>query len=262
MLAAADQPHVADPSLKGKLRRRFARLVERRPVRMRLDRPIVSFAFDDAPASSAHEGARVLEAAGARATYYVSVGLCDRDGPMGRFADEAEIDALAARGHEIGCHTFTHLDCAQADAGRIERDIDCNIAALTSRGVAEPATFAYPYGEVSVPAKRLLAARYRALRGVHQGLIEDGSDLNQLPGVGIEGEDGEARAAAWIERAAARKAWLILFSHDVQPEPSPWGCTPDALSRLVAKAQAAGCEILPVASALDRIEALAARAAA
>lgn len=255
MLAVADQPHVADPSLKGKLRRRFARLVQRRPVRMRLDRAIVSFSFDDAPASAAIEGARLLEAAGVRGSYYVSVGLSDREGPMGRFAGEAEIAALAAKGHEIGCHTFTHLDCALADDPRIERDIDCNLAALTSRGLKEPQTFAYPYGEVSNPSKRLLAKRFRALRGVHRGLIENGSDLNLMPGVGIEGENGEAIAGAWIDRAVARKAWLIVFTHDVRHDPSPWGCTPEALGRLIAKAKTAGCEILPVASALDRIEA-------
>ena len=46
------QPYTPDVSLKGKLRRRFARLTHRRPARLGLTRPTVSFTFDDIPASS------------------------------------------------------------------------------------------------------------------------------------------------------------------------------------------------------------------
>ena len=51
----------ADRSLKGKLRRRFAKLVSRRPARLALDRPMVTFAFDDPPATATREGAAILE---------------------------------------------------------------------------------------------------------------------------------------------------------------------------------------------------------
>ena len=62
------QPYAADPSLTGKLRRRYARLTHRRPARLTLDRPVVSFTFDDVPESAVHEGAPVLETEGVRGT--------------------------------------------------------------------------------------------------------------------------------------------------------------------------------------------------
>ncbi|MFT4251820.1 MAG: polysaccharide deacetylase, partial [Caulobacter sp.] len=75
-----------DRSLKGKVRRRLIRLQHRRPARVKLERPMVSFSFDDAPATACEAGARVLEARGFRGTYYFAAGLTGRDGPMGRFA--------------------------------------------------------------------------------------------------------------------------------------------------------------------------------
>jgi peptidoglycan/xylan/chitin deacetylase (PgdA/CDA1 family) len=245
----------ADPSLKGKLRRRLVRLVERRPARVRLDRPMVSFTFDDAPASATHAGARTLEMRGVRATYFVSASLAGRDGPTGRFATRAETMAMQAGGHELACHTFSHLDCGVTPVADIAADVERNHAVLTDWGVRDLSTFAYPYGDVSAPAKSALGARYKLLRALHRGLVEDGTDLNQAPAVGIEGPEGEAVAADWLARAIRRKAWLILYSHDVSDRPTPWGCTPDALGRLADQALAAGCDIVTVAEGARRIAA-------
>ena len=96
------QAYSADRSLKGKLRRRYARLVHRRPARLNLDGPVVSFTFDDAPDSAATEGARILEDADARGTFYICAGLHGQDGPMGRYADRGQIARIARRGQWRG----------------------------------------------------------------------------------------------------------------------------------------------------------------
>ncbi|MNQ92679.1 hypothetical protein D3C85_1081100 [compost metagenome] len=85
---------------------------------------------------------------------------------------------------------------------------------------------------------------------MHKGLVHDGADLNQLPGVGIEGADGQVVARQWIDRAVSENAWLILYTHDVREAHSPWGCTPDVLSRLIAHAQKVGCDIRTVGEVL------------
>lgn len=238
-------PYTPDRSLAGKVRRRLTRLCWRRPARLKLERPVVSFTFDDIPATAAIAGAQALEAAGARGTFYVCSGLFGREGHMGRFADAAEISRLIAAGHEIASHTTNHVDCHRTATGALEIDLDHNDTVLSRLGAA-PNHFAYPYGEVSTRAKRLLARRYASLRGVHKGLVHDGSDLNQLPGVGIEGPQGERLARAWIDRAIAERAWLILYTHDVRDQASPWGCTPDVLRRLIAHARDSGADIRTV----------------
>lgn len=246
----AAQPYNADNSFYGKVRRRLVRLQHRKPARLKLDRPTVSFTFDDVPASGALEGARILRAHDARGTFYICAGLFDRDGHMGRYAGEAEIETLAEGGHEIACHTYSHLDCGAESDAAIVADTDRNVSALDAMGLAMR-HFAYPYGEVSPHAKRALNGRYGSLRAVHAGLVKSGSDLNQLPAVGVEGDHGEALARLWIERAVARKAWVILFSHDVSETPSRWGCTPGTLERLVVHAREQGCDIRTVGDVLE-----------
>jgi peptidoglycan/xylan/chitin deacetylase (PgdA/CDA1 family) len=245
----------ADRSLKGKLRRLTVRWVERRPARLALDRPMVSFTFDDAPATALTTGRAALEARGLRGTYYVAVGLAGREGPQGRYGTQGEVVAAAAAGHEIACHTCSHLDCGAADGRRIADDVALNDAALAAWGVPRTANFAYPFGDVSRGAKRALGERFQVLRALHSGLIEDGTDLNQAPAVGVEGPGGEAKARAWLARAAARKAWLILYTHDVAAAPSPWGCTPEALDGLINTALGLGFDVVTVAEGARRIAA-------
>jgi peptidoglycan/xylan/chitin deacetylase (PgdA/CDA1 family) len=250
------EAYSADRSLKGKLRRRLARLMERRPVTPALERPMVSFSFDDAPATAAQTGAAVLEAGRMRGTWFVCAGTLGQEGPMGLNLGPEAVSRLAQAGHEIACHTFSHLDCGRACAAEIEMDEAKNTEALQMLGLSAPRTFAYPYGEVSVPAKRALAPRFALLRALHHGVIARGCDLNQAPAVGIEGPDGEALGSRWMDEAARRNAWLILYTHDVRPDPSPWGCTPQALGRLVEKALTGGFDVVTVAEGCRRIGAL------
>lgn len=244
------EPYRADAGLGAKLRRRYARLVHRRPARLDLARPTVSFTFDDAPASAA-TAAAILERHAARGTYYLCAGLFDETGHMGRYINAAEASDLAARGHELGCHSHGHIDAHRSGGDTLVDDSERNVAALTALG-GSARHFAFPYGEVSPAAKARLTGRYGSLRGVHAGLVRDGSDLNQLPAVGIEGPDGEVVARRWIDRAVETRSWLILFTHDVSDTPSPWGCTPEALDRLAAYAQMAGCDLKTVGEVLDR----------
>jgi len=111
--------------------------------------------------------------------------------------------------------------------------------------VPAPRTFAYPYGDVSPAAKAVLNTRFMASRALHHGLVTTGTDLNQAPAVGIEGNDGEDVARQWLERAATTPdSWLILYTHDVRESPSNWGCTPQVLERLISEAASKGFEIV------------------
>lgn len=247
------EAYTPDLSLKGKLRRRLARLAVRKPARLALERPLVSFTFDDAPATAAKVGAALLEARGLRGTYYVSAGLAGREGPMGRYATREETQGLIAAGHEIACHTYSHIDCGKGGKARILAEVDRNAEALADWGAPPLRHFAYPYGDVSIDAKQVLDRRFGTLRGLHKGLIEHGGDLNQAPSVGVEGADGEAIALRWLEEAARRKAWLILYTHDVAESPSAWGCTPKTLERLIDTALEGGFDIVTVDEGARRV---------
>ncbi|MBV9997264.1 MAG: polysaccharide deacetylase family protein [Caulobacteraceae bacterium] len=241
-----------DRSLAGKLRRRAARLVARRAAGAPT-RPMVSFTFDDAPATAAQAGARILEGLGLRGTYFIAASLAGQDSPSGPILAPAAAARLAESGHEIACHTFSHLDCGRSSAAEIDADVERNCAALAAWGLAAPVTFAFPYGDLTIAAKRVLGARFALSRALHHGLIGRGADLNQAPAVGIEGPGGERTAQRWLAQAAARRAWLILYTHDVREDSSPWGCAPATLERLAEAALAAQFEVVTVAEGARRL---------
>ena len=67
-----------------KVRRTLADRLHRRPVKLELPAPIVSFTFDDAPKSAFDTGGKILREHGARGTFYVSLGLLDSETEVGR----------------------------------------------------------------------------------------------------------------------------------------------------------------------------------
>ena len=253
----------ADPSLKGKLRRRLVRLAHRRPAVRRPDKPMVTFGFDDTPASAVRRGAAVLEARGVRGAYHFCAGLAGEHGHMGQYATREDMLRAAEAGHEIGCHTYGHIDCGQAEGRMIADDLELNAALLSDWGVAQRLdTFAYPFGDVGFAAKAEAAQRFVLSRGLHHGLIEPGADLNQAPAIGVEGETGEALAHVWLERARQRNAWVFLFTHGVEDRPTPFGASADALARLVDRALELGFEVVGARDGARRVLAEPLKAAA
>jgi peptidoglycan/xylan/chitin deacetylase (PgdA/CDA1 family) len=242
-----------DLSLKGKLRRRIVRLQHRRPVRAARVGPMISFAFDDVTDSAVSIGATILEARGVRGTFYVCAGLIGETGHMGAYVTRHQLVQAAAAGHDIGCHTYSHLDCGQAKDADIARDIDRNRDALAALGLGPPTTFAYPFGDVSAEAKRATGDRFRLCRALHHGLIAPGSDLNQAPAVGIEGDDGEAVARRWMRAVLRRGGWLILYTHALGPAASEFGCSVEAFERLVDEAIALGLDIVTIDRGAERL---------
>ena len=83
----------------------------------------MSFTFDDVPASAYTNGAAVLEDHGVHGTFYIAAGtLGDMDTDW-RVIDREQVRALHARGHEIGCHTYSHVGVDTLDA--VTMDEEC-----------------------------------------------------------------------------------------------------------------------------------------
>ena len=245
------------PTLAGKLRREMSRLSHRRPAASAPPRPMVSFTFDDVPLSAATAGAAVLEARGVRGVFYVCAGLAGGPGPMGEMAPHDRIRALAERGHEVACHTFSHPDLGVLDARSLDAELSRNLRALKGWGLPAPTTFAYPYGEVSPAAKQRVAGRFALARSVRKGVLRRGSDLAQAPAVGLVGPQADGAARRWLDRARRANAWIIFYTHDVRADASDWGTTPEALARSVDAALAAGFEVVTVAEGARRLGAAA-----
>jgi len=217
--------------------------------------PLVSFSFDDAPASAAAIGAPILEDHGVRGTFYLNGELLGQQGDYLPLLDRAQAARLARMGHEIGCHTFSHSDVRRHSWRSLSAGIDKNAASLAEFSVGgAPRSFAYPFGGISLTAKLRLQSRFDTCRGIYSGLNSGKIDLGHLRAVSLASDTlslGEVRR--WIAHAVAEKGWLIFFTHDVGDHPTVCGVTPDYLNQCVAAAVAAGCRCLPVTDAADRI---------
>src|SRR5882757_6246651 len=111
---------------KAKVSHRLAMHVRVDRFALRNDTPMVSFTFDDLPKSAVTTGAGLLEAHGARGTFYVSGGMVGTSTPNWAAGDAADVVALHAKGHEIGCHTFSHKRACDLDARALAEQIGRN----------------------------------------------------------------------------------------------------------------------------------------
>lgn len=235
-----------------KVGRRLTQWRTARQADLRFAEPILSITFDDFPASAARDGARILEAHGARGTYYAAAGLANTDGPSGRYFSPTDIARLTAKGHEIGCHTSDHADCAQRDVFDTLRDLAKNRDALAAMGAGAARSHAFPYGETTFHVKNNLPPRFASARGVAPGLNVGQTDLAQLRAYPMFGAPAMTRLRNALKRAARRKAWVIGFTHDIADAPTDYGTSAGDLDALLRLARGLGFLVLPVSTALER----------
>lgn len=229
--------------------------VSPRLARLAPGRRCVSFSFDDFPRSAARLGAEVVEVQGARATYYVAMGLItDETSAEAAFTRE-DLLQVSARGHELGCHSYSHLDLMTARTRRIHEDLDLNAAAFSALVPGKPlAHFAYPYGRLRPSQKAKLGQRFQSMRSIFPGLHRDRVDLNLLKGNKLYSSGGHIdRALRLVDQLAESGGWLILYSHDVSDHPTEFGVTPRDLERLLHASASAGAEVLPVGAVVSSL---------
>jgi peptidoglycan/xylan/chitin deacetylase (PgdA/CDA1 family) len=251
----SELPYIPRSGLRVRVRRVQARLLAREHLTVPADSAIVSFTFDDFTKSAARLAKDVLEARGWRATYFASAGYCARTTHLGRMFEPEDIGRLIDAGHEIGCHTHTHLDVSQQDIVAVEADVALNAAKLEEMGLeAKPAVFAFPYGETTPAHKRALIKRFHALRGVAPGINRGVADRAFLRAVGVHGDALRIETAIRLALELGRKGgWLIFYAHDIQEMPSPWGCDPASFRRILDAVSATGAEVLPLGQTVDRL---------
>jgi peptidoglycan/xylan/chitin deacetylase (PgdA/CDA1 family) len=215
---------------------------------------IVSFTFDDAPASAASEGAPILERFGVRGTYYLCGGLLGGPGDLTPILDRRQVEALGRAGHEIGCHTYGHTDVRSIDWPSLETSLRKNAETFSEISGGVLRTFAYPFGGISFGKKLRLQSRFETCRGIYPGINVGRIDAGLLKAVPLYSSmlDDES-VRRWVEEAVATSGWLIFFTHDVGERPTPYGVTPDLLRAAVAAAVEAGCACIPVGEAVDRL---------
>ena len=212
---------------------------------------VVSLCFDDVPASACQAGAALLEAYAGRASFYVCGSLTDQPEQGQLCHSLADLHSLAQRGHEIGCHTFSHTNCAQHEGAALARDWQANQDFFQRHGLSTSG-FAFPFGAYDLGSKLAAARRFSYSRITGGGRHVGRADLAALRAQPLYAGSTDAAVLAQLIADTARDGgWLILYSHEVSATPGPWGTTPEQLELALHLAQQSCCKILSVQQAID-----------
>ncbi len=245
-------PAMLQPLVSGVLRK-AARHHRSKPFTMRNSAPLVSFTFDDVPASAFTNGAAILEKHGLRGTFYIAGGILGHDDTHWRVIEREHVRALHDRGHEIGCHTFSHVRVDTLDAATMDEECRRNRRALSEQcGGIAATNFCYPFGSASLPRK--LQQRFDTCRGIYEGINSGTIDLGMLRVIELYDRTLTRKKLRRVLRETReRNGWLIFYTHDVADEPSWIGCSPRLLAATIEAVQAEQLRCLTVRDALGAI---------
>jgi len=246
--------HAITPGLPRRISRRLVPLMTKREISFQLDRPIISISFDDFPQSVMENALPLLNQQDWKATFYVAAGLEGTTNHLGRHFEASDITTLLEQNHEIGCHTYNHVNIIEISDNVIDKEIKDNAQALEALNVPPLQSFAYPYGETNTKRKRYLESRFTAMRGIVPGIHHNKADLNQIKSMQIYHGPDIDRAITAINSLKSNPGWLTLFTHDVRENPSSFGCTPDDFARVIQAIIESGAVVLPIQRAIDVIQ--------
>lgn len=209
-----------------------------------------SITFDDVPHSAVQHGLPVLLDHRAEATFYVAAGLEPDDG----FLDPSDIAVLHAHGFDIACHTYSHYRLRHGTSRGLTADAERNRSAFRELDLPRARDFAYPYGEVDAAAKHGIGKGYATARSVYPGINRNRSDLlllraNTLFSSSVRWDD----VRRLLDEATAADAWVIFYTHGVDPDPDERSCRPDDLDRLLTECHRAGMAVRSVRSVSEEL---------
>jgi peptidoglycan/xylan/chitin deacetylase (PgdA/CDA1 family) len=236
----------------GFYQRKAARLLFRRPLLIRTERPLISFTFDDFPRSALHVGGETLAKFDVAGTYYVSLGMAGSVTETGEQFVLDDLPMLLERGHELGCHTYSHCHSWRTDPVKFEDEVLRNQSALSDLGSVKFKTLSYPIAPPRPLTKLRMARHFAACRGGGQTLNTGVADLNHLRAFFLEKSSKNPKVIEdLISQNARERGWLIFATHDVAEAPTPYGVTPVFFEAVVRCAVNSGARILPVAQAVE-----------
>jgi peptidoglycan/xylan/chitin deacetylase (PgdA/CDA1 family) len=241
---------------------RIARHLPLPPAPMRNGEPLASFTFDDVPASAHANGAAMIEAHGARATFYIATGLLGQRSDFWTVAGRDEVADLHCRGHEIGLHSHLHRSASLLGSAELEADLRRNRESLSDihPGI-EAQNFAYPFGQCTLAHKYQLNALVRSSRSIYAGVNRFVFDRHYLRATELcDARLTPERLETYLDQARRSRGWLVFCLHDVSDAPSMLGCSRRFLDRALEGAARRGMRVATVDAALDLIAAAAAPA--
>jgi peptidoglycan/xylan/chitin deacetylase (PgdA/CDA1 family) len=217
--------------------------------------PLISFTFDDFPASALHTAGVILQEYGIAGTYYTSFGLMNTLAPTGQIFSEEDIPLLLAAGHEMGCHTYHHRHSYDTKPELFEDSVSDNRKALHAIAPGQEFhSLSYPISVPRPATKRRCGRLFSACRLGGQIANEGQVDLNALSAFFLEqSRDYFDAVELIIAHTIESNGWLIFATHDVARNPTHYGVDPGFFRKVVQAAAASGAKLISVSGGVKEI---------
>lgn len=215
--------------------------------------PMISFAFDDFPVTAGINGAGILNKYDIKGTFFISLGILGQESNVGKISDLNIIKNLITDGHEIGSHTYGHVNRFDISLEDYEKSIiknELSFKDLISKNGFD--TFSYPYGIAGNRVQQIVKKYFRCARTSNIGVNFGQTDLNMLKAFPLygRGEELDLMRSA-IQFTIKENGWSIFYTHDVVENPSLFGCTPKYLEDVVKLSVESGAKIVTLKEACD-----------
>ncbi|MCB0664780.1 MAG: polysaccharide deacetylase family protein [Saprospiraceae bacterium] len=224
------------------MRRSFATQFYQKYQTIDLKAPIVSFTFDDSYGCTFDHAGDLLWQREFHGTFYVSfkfLGL--KSQPNFQLA---QLKRIVNQGHEIGCHTYGHIDLSQISRAKAIQDIEYNQHRLSQLFPGMKfQNFSFPFGSETYPLKKFVGKQFLSARGNRPGLNFGNVDMANLKSIKLYEQKYSIKDIEHkLDMALHHNAWIIFHTHDVQKEYTQYGCSPEYFDQVLKS-----CEIRSMA---------------
>jgi peptidoglycan/xylan/chitin deacetylase (PgdA/CDA1 family) len=170
----------------------------------------ISYTFDDGLRDQFTLAVPLLNEAGFKGTFFVVPGRT-AETPEAAAAKQfepkvmgsiswPELKTMAAQGHEIASHTWSHRNQAKISAAEADTELSKSFDALKSHMGKAPLTLAFPYNQ-STPKVRTNALKYFAAYRAFQ--------------IGTGSGTTTASLNRWADKLVKEQKWGILMAHSI-----------------------------------------------
>lgn len=193
----------------------------------------------------------MLTERGKQGTYYGCMGLMGGNSEGGPLFTQQDVRELVSAGHELACHTVSHTSGFAVSAKNFAESCEENRRqAATLFGGQPLRNMSFPFGHLTLLGKRMVSASYDTCRTTEPGINLDPVDLSFLRANPMYSRFDIQGLKRLIVDNVRVKGWLILYTHDVTENPSPYGCTPSYFEQVLDSALESGAEIVKICDAM------------
>lgn len=194
---------------------------------------MISLTFDDGWKNQYTRALPILERLNLKGTFYVITQMPEYmlEEGEGRMIIDEWVD-LNQKGHEVGAHSRTHPHLQFCMPNKLKREILGSKNDLLKIGI-EAKTFCYPYGRRNFIVDSIVrSSGFEAARLAEGNYNNKKTSKFNLNAFCLRDFTTFEEVIKMIDYSKMNNLWLILVFHQIEPNPTSWGTSPELFEKI------------------------------